>query len=132
MTKRWIAPLIVAPALAYLIDAGPVASAALFGLACAVAMRLAGRPMPLQFAAFAMFAAVAFGFMAAVFAAMVGKDVHQMLDAPLSEQFVGITLGWLAVAFLGLAVGSATITRLRGSGETPAAAEGGDGDDNRR
>jgi hypothetical protein len=87
------------------------------GMACALAMRLARRPMPLQFAAFAMFAAVAFGFMAAVFAAMIGQDVHQMLAAPLSEQFVGMTLGWLAVAFLGLAAGSASITWLFGSGE---------------
>ena len=120
MTMHWIVPLLLAPALGYVLSAGPIASAALFGLACAFAMRLAGRPMPLQFAAFAMFAAVAFGFMAAVFAAMGGQDVHQMLAAPLSEQFVVISLGWLAVAFLGLAVGSATITWLLGSGEAPA------------
>ena len=132
MTKRWIAPLLIAPALAYVVDAGPIASAALFGLACALAMRLAGRPMPLQFAAFAMFAAVAFGFMAAVFAAMAGNDVHQMLAAPLSEQFVGISLGWLAVAFLALAAGSASITWLRGSGEAPTDAEGRDGKDRPR
>lgn len=114
---RWIFPLLIAPVVGYAVDAGPVGSAALFGMACAVAMRLARRPMPLQFAAFAMFAAVTFGFMAAVFAAMVGQDVHQMLAAPLSEQFVGMTLGWLAVAFLGLAAGSASITWLYGSGE---------------
>jgi hypothetical protein len=129
--RHWIVPLLVAPALGFVFNAGPIASATLFGLACAVAMRLAGRPMPLQFAAFAMFAAVAFGFMAAVFAAMAGNDVHQMLAAPLSEQFVGISLGWLAVAFLGLAAGSATITWLRGSGEAPATAEGSDSDNSR-
>jgi uncharacterized membrane protein YccC len=74
--------------------------------------------MPLQFAAFAMFAAVSFGFMAAVFAALIGQDVHQMLAAPLAEQFVGIALGWLAAAFLGLAMTAALITWVRGSGET--------------
>lgn len=123
---HWVVPLLVAPALGYGLNAGPMASAALFGVACALSMRLARRPMPLQFAAFAMFAAVAFGFMAAVFAAMVGKDVHQMLAAPLSEQFFGITLGWLAVAFLGLAAGSASITWLRASGEAPSEPNGDD------
>jgi hypothetical protein len=115
---RWTFPPLVALALSYAIDAGPIGSAALFGAACALAMRLARRPMPLQFAAFAMFAAVSFGFMAAVFAALIGQDVHRMLAAPLAEQFVGIALGWLAAAFLGLAMTAALITWVRGSGET--------------
>lgn len=104
MIVRLLVPLAVAVAAAYVFDLGRIAGAALVGAAFWLGMKLAGRPMPLQFSAFAMFAAVIFGFMAAVFASFTGKSVYEMLAAPLAEQFVGITLACAAVAFGALAL----------------------------
>lgn len=119
MNARLLLPPLVAVAAAYVFGLDRIPAAALFGASCWVGLKLARRPLPLQFAAFAMFAAVAFGFMAAVFASLVGKTVYEMLDLPLGEQFVGITLACAAVAFGALALVSGLWAMARGSGETP-------------
>jgi hypothetical protein len=59
---------------------------------------------------------VTFGFMAAVFAALVGRSVHELLAAPWSEQFVGIALALAAVAFAALALVGGLRTMLRDPG----------------
>lgn len=116
---RLLLPLLIALAAAYVLDLGRIPSAALFGVAFWAGLKLAGRPLPIQFAAFAMFAAVAFGFMAAVFASLVGQDVYGMLAAPWSEQFVGITVALAAVAFGALALVSGLWAMVVGSPSTP-------------
>lgn len=123
MNPRLALPPLIALAAAYVFGLDRIPTAALFGAACWVGLKLAGRPLPLQFAAFAMFAAVMFGFMAAVFASFVGQSVYEMLDAPLGEQFVGIAIACAAVAFGALALVSGLWAMARGSGETPADTE---------
>lgn len=104
MNPRLALPPLAALALAFAFDLPRIGAAALFGAACWLGLMLAGRKLPLQFYAFAMFGAVTFGFMAAVFASLVGRSVHQLLAAPWSEQFVGIALALAAVAFGALAL----------------------------
>ena len=96
-------PAAVALTAGALLDLGRIPAAALLGASLWVGLLLGRGTMPLQFAAFAMFGAVAFGFMAAVFASLVGLTVHGMLALPLSEQFVGITLAYVAVVLAALA-----------------------------
>jgi hypothetical protein len=119
---RLLLPPLIALAAAYALDLGRIPSAALFGVALWAGLKLAGRPLPIQFAAFAMFAAVAFGFMAAVFASLIGQDVYGMLAAPWSEQFVGITIALAAVAFGALALVSGLWAMGVGSGGAGEAA----------
>jgi hypothetical protein len=128
MIVRLLLPMAVALAAAYVFDLGRIAGAALVGAAFWLGMKLAGRPMPLQFSAFAMFAAVTFGFMAAVFASFTGKSVYEMLAAPLGDQFVGIVLACAAVAFAALALVGGLWTMLFGgpSIEQDAGREGRD------
>lgn len=109
-------PPLAALALAFAFDLPRIAAAALFGAACWLGLALADRRLPLQFYAFAMFGAVTFGFMAAVFAALVGRSVHELLAAPWSEQFVGIALALAAVAFAALALVGGLRTMLRDPG----------------
>ena len=116
-----VAPL-AALAAAYALGLDRIGAAALFGAACWIGLKLAGRTLPLQFSAFAMFGAVTFGFMAAVFAALVDRSVYQMLAQPWSEQFVGITLALAAVAFGALALVGGLWTLLAG-GRSPASAD---------
>jgi len=104
MNMRLLLPPIVALAAAYVLGLGRIGTAALFGVSLWLGLKLAGRALPLQFAAFAMFGAVIFGFMAAVFASLIGRGVYDLLSMPIGEQFVGITLAWAAVAFGALAL----------------------------
>ncbi len=104
MNLRPALPPAAALALAFAFDLPRIGGAALFGVTCWLALMLAGRRLPLQFYAFAMFGAVVFGFMAAVFASLVNRSVYEMLALPWSEQFVGITLAMAAVAFASLAL----------------------------
>ncbi len=119
-------PPVLALAAAYALDLDRIAGAALLGIACWLGLLLAGRRLPLQFYAFAMFAAVIFGFMAAVFASIVGGSVYQMVALPWTEQFVGITLACMAVAFAALAVVGGLWTMLRGSPATEDSVAGDD------
>ena len=125
MTPKLLMPPLVALAAAYALDLDRIPGAALFGTACWLGLKLAGRPLPLQFSAFAAFGAVSFGFMAAVFASLVGRSVYEMLAQPLAEQFVGITLALAAVAFGALALVGGLWTMLLGPGRR-AADEGSD------
>lgn len=113
---RLFLPPLLALAAAYALDLDRIPAAALFGAACWLGLKLAGRPLPLQFSAFAAFGAVSFGFMAAVFAAMVGRSVYEMLAQPFAEQFVGIALALAAVAFGALALVGGLWTMLLGPG----------------
>ncbi|MCU0950340.1 MAG: hypothetical protein MUC68_04595 [Burkholderiaceae bacterium] len=122
---RLLLPLGVALAAAYVFDLGRIPAAALVGAALWAGLKLAGRPLPIQFAAFAMFAAVTFGFMAAVFASLIGQDVYGLLAAPWREQFVGIAIALAAVAFGALALVSGLWAMLVGSGGSPPDDEGG-------
>lgn len=101
---RLLLPPATALAAAFAFDLPRIGAAALVGAAVWLGLRLAGKRLPLQFYAFAMFGAVIFGFMAAVFAAFADRSVHQMLAMPWSQQFVGITLALAAVAFGALAL----------------------------
>jgi len=112
MLRLLLLPL-VALAAAYALDLPRIGAAALFGVATWAGLLLAGRVLPLQFFAFAMFGAVVFGFMAAVFASLVNRSVYEMLALPWSEQFVGITLALAAVAFASLAVVGGVWAMLR-------------------
>ncbi|MDZ7653112.1 MAG: hypothetical protein U5L03_11445 [Burkholderiaceae bacterium] len=103
MLRLLLLPL-VALAAAYALDLPRIGAAALFGVAAWAGLLLAGRVLTLQFFAFAMFGAVVFGFMAAVFASLVNRSVYEMLALPWNEQFVGITLALAAVAFTSLAL----------------------------
>lgn len=125
MSARLLLPPVVALAVAYALGLDRIPAAALFGAACWLGLKLAGRSLPLQFSAFAAFGAVSFGFMAAVFASLVGRSVYEMLAQPLAEQFVGITLALAAVAFGALALVGGLWTMLIGPGRT-AADEGSD------
>jgi hypothetical protein len=118
MLRLLLLPL-AALAAAYALDLPRIAAAALFGVAAWAGLLLAGRVLPLQFFAFAMFGAVVFGFMAAVFASLGNRSVYEMLALPWSEQFVGITLALAAVAFASLAVVGGVWAMLR----RPAAVE---------
>lgn len=123
MKARLLLPPLVALALAYALELGRVPAAALFGAACWLGLKLAGRPLPLQFSAFAAFGAVSFGFMAAVFASLVGRSVHELLAQPLGEQFVGIVLALAAVAFGALALVGGVWTMLAGGPTEPPPAD---------
>lgn len=112
MLRLLLLPL-AALAAAYALDLPRIGAAALFGVAAWAGLLLAGRALPLQFFAFAMFGAVVFGFMAAVFASLVNRSVYEMLAMPWSEQFVGITLALAAVAFASLALVGGVWTMLR-------------------
>jgi hypothetical protein len=113
MLRLLLLPL-AALAAAYALDLPRIGAAALFGVAAWAGLLLAGRVLPLQFFAFAMFGAVVFGFMAAVFASLVNRSVYEMLALPWSEQFVGITLALAAVTFASLAVVGGVWAMLRG------------------
>lgn len=101
---RLLLPALAALGAAYALDLPRIGAAALVGVAVWVGLLQAGRVLPLQFFAFAMFGAVVFGFMAAVFASLANLSVYQMLARPWGEQFVGITLALAAVAFASLAL----------------------------
>ena len=126
MRPTLLLPPLLGLAAAYALGLDRIAAAALFGAACWLGLKLARRPLPLQFSAFAAFGAVSFGFMAAVFAALVGRSVHEMLAQPLAEQFVGIALALAAVAFGALALVGGLWTMLFDPGR-PAPDEGSDG-----
>lgn len=123
MNLRLALPPAAALALAFAFDLPRIGGAALFGVACWLALMLAGRRLPLQFYAFAMFGAVIFGFMAAVLASILGRSVHELLVMAWAEQWVGITLALAAVAFAALALVGGLWTMARGSGR---ADDGGD------
>jgi hypothetical protein len=122
------ARLLLAPATAvaaaFAFDLPRIGAAALVGASVWLGLRLAGKRLPLQFYAFAMFGAVIFGFMAAVFAALADRSVYQMLAMPWSQQFVGITLALAAVAFGALALVGGLVTLLFGG---PPADDAGPG-----
>ncbi len=116
--RAYAARLLLAPATAvaaaFAFDLPLIGAAALVGASVWLGLRLAGKRLPLQFYAFAMFGAVIFGFMAAVFAALADRSVYQMLAMPWSQQFVGITLALAAVAFGALALVGGLVTLLFG------------------
>jgi len=115
LAARLLLPPLAAGAAAWALDLPPIGGAALFGAFFWVGLKLAGRRVPRQFYALAMFGAVIFGFMAAVFASLADRSVHQMLAMPWSEQFVGITLGLAAVALGALALVGGLESLLFGS-----------------
>jgi hypothetical protein len=114
MSLRLLLPPLLALAAAYVLGLERIAGAALFGAALWLGLKLARRSPPLQFSAFAMFGAVIFGFMAAVFASLVNRSVYEMLAMPWSEQFVGIALALAAVASATLALVGGLWTLLLG------------------
>ena len=114
-TLRLLAPPLLALVAAYVFDMHRIGGAALLGVAAWLGLAWAGRRLPLQFFAFAMFAAVIFGFMAAVFASLVGGTVYDLLARPWADQFVGITIACTAVAFGALATAGGLWTMVRGS-----------------
>jgi hypothetical protein len=120
---RLLLPPLAALAAAYALDLPRIGAAALIGAATWAGLRLAGRVLPLQFFAFAMFGAVVFGFMAAVFASLVNRSVYEMLALPWSEQFVGITLALAAVAFASLALVGGLWTLFAGGPTEPPPAD---------
>lgn len=125
MLRLLLLPL-VALAASYALDLPRIGAAALLGVAAWAGLLLAGRALPLQFFAFAMFGAVVFGFMAAVFASLVNRSVYEMLALPWSEQFVGITLALAAVAFASLAVVGGVWAMLRGPSANDTAEDNSD------
>lgn len=125
MTLRLVLPPLLALGIGWALALDRAAGAALVGGALWLGLVLARRPLPLRFAALAFFAAVTFGFTAAVFAAFAGRSLRELIELPLADHFVGIALGCAAVAFAALAAASAAWTLVTGR-------RADDGEDNER
>lgn len=96
---RLALPILVAAALVYLLDLGALALGSALGVAAFVALLLARRPVSVKLGALALAGAFALGLSAAIFSALLGQSVREMV-ANYSNP-VGVLL---AVASLLLAV----------------------------
>ena len=109
-----LAPLAAAVAASYLLGLSRIAAAALLGMACALALLLAGRRLTLRFAALLFGAALAFAFTAMMLAELIGVPVLALLEGPFGEQAIALVLAWLAVFFAALGLASGLWAMLRG------------------
>lgn len=105
-------PLAAAGTLAYALRFGGMETGLLLGAAASAGLAVARRPMSLPFAAWTLGAAVALGFSAGVFAALVGLSVRAMM-ASGARHWAGNTLAVVAVALATLGVLVATVAMLR-------------------
>jgi hypothetical protein len=97
MNSRWrlAAPFLVAAAIVYIVDLDALALGAALGVAGFVALLLAGRPVPLRLGALALGGAFSLGLSAAIFSALLGQPVLEMVATGSSA--VGVLLGVGAV-----------------------------------
>ena len=102
---RLVWPVLVAALLAYALDTGAIGLGAALGAGAFVSLLRARRPMPLKFGALALAGAVAFGFIAAVLAALHGLPVRELMASGEPSHLLPKTLGVAAVmlAVLGFA-----------------------------
>ncbi len=93
MNLRWpiAAPFLVAAALVYIFDLGALALGASLGVGAFVAMLLAERPVSVKLGALALGGAFALGLSAAIFSALLGQSVREMVATGSNP--VGVLLG---------------------------------------
>jgi len=93
MDPRWriAAPFLVAAALVYIFDLGALALGAALGVAAFIALLLAGRPVSVKLGALALGGAFALGLSAAIFSALLGQSVREMVATGSNP--VGVLLG---------------------------------------
>ncbi|MGE5338585.1 MAG: hypothetical protein ACM3PU_12195 [Gemmatimonadota bacterium] len=112
MRRLWRAwPLLAAGLVAVLIEAGATGLGIALGVGAFVSLVLARRPMPFKFGALALAGAVAFGFIAAILAALYGLTVHDLMTSADASHLMAKALGVAAVmlavlGFLSLLWGS--------------------------
>ncbi len=98
MQRAWrLLPLIVAAALAYVVDAGAISLGAALGAGAFLSLLLARRPMPVKFGALSLAGAVAFGFIAAVLASLYGMPVNDLMASAESSHLMAKAMGVAAV-----------------------------------
>jgi hypothetical protein len=114
----WL-PLFAAGGAAFALGFDGMTTGLLLGVAAFVGLWLARRPFSLQFAAWTLAGAVAFGFSAGVFAGLVGLSVREMIAAG-AQHWVGNTLAVLAVALASLGVMIAAVAMFSQRHETDA------------
>lgn len=104
MHSRWrlAAPFIVAAALVYLLDLGALALGAALGAGAFVAMLLAERPVSVKLGALALGGAFALGLSAAIFAALLGQPVLEMVATGSSAVGALLGIGTLLLGAFGL------------------------------
>jgi hypothetical protein len=116
LSTGWLftAPLAVAALLAYVFEADAIELGAALGAGAFLSMLLARRPITVKFGALSLAGAVAFGFVAAVLAALFGISVGALMA---SEEASHLTAKIMGVAAVALAVfGTASIVWAQFSG----------------
>jgi hypothetical protein len=104
MISRWhlAAPFIVAAALVYLFDLGALALGAALGAGAFVSMLLAQRPVSIKLGALALGGAFALGLSAAIFSALLGQSVREMVATGSSPVGLLLSVATLLLGAFGL------------------------------
>ncbi len=104
MNSRWrlAAPFVVAAAIVYLLDLDLLTLGAALGVAAFIALLLGRRPVSIRLGALALGGAFAVGLSAAIFSALLGQSVREMVASLSSPVGVLLAIGSLLLAVLGL------------------------------
>ena len=94
-------PFFDAAALVYIVDLGALSLGAALGVAVFVALLLAQRPISVKLGALALGGAFALGLSAAIFSALLGQSVREMVATGSSAVGVLLAVGALTLAVLG-------------------------------
>jgi hypothetical protein len=103
MRQSWplAAPFMVAAALVYVLDLGPLSLGAALGAAAFIALLLARRPVTVRLGALALAGGFSLALSAAILSALLGQSVREMaasLDNPVG---VALAIGALMLVVLG-------------------------------
>ncbi len=103
MTRlRLAAPVLLALALAYLFDLGTLTLGTLLGVAAFASLLLAQRPASIKLGALALAAGFSLGLSAAIFSALLGQSVRDMVATGSSAVGTLLGVGALLLAVFGL------------------------------
>lgn len=104
MNPRWrlAAPFLFAAAIVYILDLDALSLGASLGVAGFIALLLAGRPVSIRLGALALGGAFSLGLSAAIFSALLGQSVREMVATGSSPVGVLLSIGTLLLGVFGI------------------------------
>jgi hypothetical protein len=99
---RIAAPFLAAAALVYVFDLGALSLGAALGVAAFVALLLAQRPISVKLGALALAGAFALGLTAAIFSALLGQSVREMVATGSNPVGVLLSVATLLLVAFGI------------------------------